>query len=800
MDQRLRREGRQPMIPRISSRFVLRVVGLASLSLIATICVAARPNASPKSGRISPELVKHIASAKQRGTAERQVEVIVQYRQMPTERHKQRIADLGGTHVQSLHLIKGALVKLPLSAVEKLAADSAVAYVSPNRKLRASSDDQSEQTIGASSAQKWWDGSGVGVAVIDSGVSDHPDLHNPYWFNFPSRVVYSQSFVPGNGGIPKSVAVKFDLWDNGGEGTNSTGIYTNGVLPTTPSTDLTPSGVDLHSAHVMKVHMTYDGTTLSWTITDTASGSSFSTSAPVNIPNIVGGPTAYVGFTGATGGATATQDILAWTFQSTPTIDFGSGFTSLGLSLNGGATINGTRLRLTDGGYGEARSAFFTIPASVQSFVNDFTFQLTNAKADGFTFTIQGNNTTMIGPNGVGLAYGAASGTSDGYGHGTHVAGIVAGNGWNSWGWMYGVAPNANLVNLKVLDSTGFGQDSYVIAAIQQAIALKNTYNIRVINLSLGRPVFESYKLDPLCQAVERAWKSGIVVVVAAGNLGRNTSLGTQGYGMITAPGNDPYVITVGAMNTRDTAYKSDDLITTYSSKGPSLIDHIVKPDLVAPGNNIQSLLAPASTLSSLFPQNLVSPSVYGDRFGATSYMGLSGTSMATPMVSGATALMIQKDSSLSPDTVKARLMKTADKSFPTQSSIYDPGSGTTYVEQYDIFTVGAGYLNVLSAMANTDTAQGSTLSPVAVKNSNDTISIQNLPVAGTSVVWGNSMVWGNSVVWGSTVIDSNSVVWGSSLVSGNSGVSGYSVIWGTSVIWGAGTNAADVMASGDPN
>jgi subtilisin family serine protease len=808
MDQQLRGVGESLEIRWTSSSSLLRVLGLAVVLLAATICPAASgPDGRGNQIRISPELVKHIASAKQSGTADQRVQVIVQYRQMPTAVHRQRVADLGGVHVQTLHLIKSSVVRLSLSAVEQLAKDPDVAYVSPDRKLAPTSDDQTEQAVGADTEQKsGWDGSGVGVAVIDSGISDHNDLHNPSSYNFPSRVVYSQSFLPGNGGIPNSVAVKFDLWDNGGEGSNSTGIYTNGVLPTTPSTDLTPSGVNLHSGHVMKVHMTYDGTTLTWTITDTYNGYTFTTSAPVNIPNIVGNSVAYVGFTAATGGYASTQDIRTWTFSNgaTTAVNFGTGFTSLGLSLNGGPYIHSSLLRLTDGHYGSARSAFFVTPVSVQSFTNDFTFQLTNATADGFTFTIQGNGATSVGPSGGNLGYGAASGSDDGYGHGTHVAGIVAGNGSNSWGWMFGVAPNANLLNLKVLDSNGVGQDSYVIAAIQQAIALKNTYNVRVINLSLGRPVFESYTLDPLCQAVEQAWKSGIVVVVAAGNMGRNNTYGTQGYGMITAPGNDPYVITVGAMNTRNTAPKSDDLITTYSSKGPALVDHIVKPDVVAPGNNVESLLVSASTLSSLLPQNVISPAAYGNCCDAPSYMKLSGTSMATPVVSGAAALMIQQNSSLSPDTIKARLMKTADKSFPTQSTIYDPSTGIAYTEQYDIFTVGAGYLNIPGAMSNTDTAQGLALSPVAVQNSNGTISIRNLPVTGTSVVWGGSVVWGNSVIWGSTVVNSNSVIWGNSVVWGTSGVSGYSVIWGSSVVWGAGTNAADaattVMASGDTN
>jgi serine protease AprX len=154
--------------------------------------------------------------------------------------------------------------------------------------------------------------------------------------------------------------------------------------------------------------------------------------------------------------------------------------------------------------------------------------------------------------------------TVDQYGHGTHVASIVAGNGAASTGVPYiktfrGVAPGANLINLRVLDANGAGTDSTVIAAINAAIQLKSKYNIRVINLSLGRPVWESYSLDPLCQAVEKAWNAGIVVVVAAGNQGRNQTLGTDGYATITAPANDPLVITVGAMKTMGTLTRLDD-------------------------------------------------------------------------------------------------------------------------------------------------------------------------------------------------------------------------------------------------
>src|SRR5947208_7733249 len=150
-----------------------------------------------------------------------------------------------------------------------------------------------------------------------------------------------------------------------------------------------------------------------------------------------------------------------------------------------------------------------------------------------------------------------------------------------------------------------------VIAAIERAIVLKDTYNIRVMNLSLGRPVMETYLDDPLCQAVEAAWKAGITVVVAAGNDGRDNSFGTFGYGTINSPGNDPYVITVGAMKSMGTTTRCDDLIASYSSKAPSQVDHIVKPDIVAPGNQVVSLAVPGATLVTQYSSTNSVPMSY---------------------------------------------------------------------------------------------------------------------------------------------------------------------------------------------
>lgn len=381
---------------------------------------------------------------------------------------------------------------------------------------------------------------------------------------------------------------------------------------------------------------------------------------------------------------------------------------------------------------------------------------------------------------------------NDDFGHGTHVAGILAGNGRSSSmpGTLHllkGIAPNANLLDLRVLDLNGASTDSIVIAALQKAVQLKNQYNVRVINLSVGRPIYESCNRDPLCQAVEAAWKSGIVVVTAAGNLGRN------GYATITSPGNSPHAITVGCMKTLETYPRSDDQIASYSSKGPTYVDLTVKPDVVAPGNLVVSLLAPGSTLAAEYPANVVPPSYYTtSSTGPAEYFRLSGTSMATPVVSGAVALMLQENPNLSPDTIKARLMKTATKNFPTYSVATDPTTGQTYMDFYDIFTVGAGYIDIEGALNSTDVANGSAASPSVVYNpwtQQANLVIGNNEIWGQSrnVVWGGGTVWGTNVVWGSSdFVGATSAVQRGNVVWGGSTDWGTNAIWGTNVVWGS--------------
>ena len=230
---------------------------------------------------------------------------------------------------------------------------------------------------------------------------------------------YHISYTERN--IPHSVAIKFDLFDNSGEGTNTTGIFLNGASPTSASIDLTSSGIDLHNGHIYKVRLTYDGSLLAMTLVDANDPTkTFSTNFPVDIPANVGGPTAYVGFTAGTGANSAIQEILNWNFSPSPY--FPSGFNSAGMILNNGAGVNGGKLQLTDGGANEARSAYFNTPVNVEKFTSDFQFQLVNAQADGFAFVLQNAGPQAIGSLGGGLGYGIDPFTGVGTSIGQSVA------------------------------------------------------------------------------------------------------------------------------------------------------------------------------------------------------------------------------------------------------------------------------------------------------------------------------------------------------------------------------------------
>ena len=350
-------------------------------------------------------------------------------------------------------------------------------------------------------------------------------------------------------------------------------------------------------------------------------------------------------------------------------------------------------------------------------------------------------------------ANGGGNKATDDFGHGTHVAGIIGGSGYDSDGKRTGIAPNASLIGLRVLDANGQGYISDVIAAIDYAISIKGTYNIRVINLSVAAAPTESYFTDPLTLAAQRAVQAGIVVVASAGNLGRNDYGETQ-FGGITSPGNAPWVLTVGASSHNGTARRSDDSIAPFSSRGPTWIDFIAKPDLLAPGVGIESLSDPHSTLYSQFPSYLLSGT---QNTSYKPYLSLSGTSMAAPVVSGAIALMLEANPALTPNAVKAILQYTAQAL-----------AGDNPLEQ------GAGLLNARGAVR---------LSRFFASPAID-LGFMSDAIAGEVVPWSQHILWGNFLVTGGMPLPGSNAwlqdtTWGALTTP-----SGASVVWGTNIVW----------------
>jgi serine protease AprX len=350
----------------------------------------------------------------------------------------------------------------------------------------------------------------------------------------------------------------------------------------------------------------------------------------------------------------------------------------------------------------------------------------------------------------------------DDFGHGTHVAGILAGNGFDSSGRRAGIAPGARLLVLKVLDGAGRGRISDLIAALDYVVAYRDLFSIRVVNLSIGAGVYESFDTDLLTVAAKRVEEAGIVVVAAAGNNGVNG--GATQYGGVTAPGNAPWVLTVGASNHGGTVDRADDTVAAFSSRGPTAVDYAAKPDLVAPGVGIESLSSPGSTMYSTRSSGLLAGTVDP---GYQPYLSLSGTSQAAPVVSGSVALMLQANPALTPNAVKAILQYTAQ--------IY-PG--------YDALTQGAGFLNTAGAVALARYFGGQLPYPYDPDWSRQLIWGNHRLTGGHLVPTANA--WSTNVQWGAATAGTANVVWG---------VRAVSALWGvTWVNWG--TSCANVLCS----
>ncbi len=307
-------------------------------------------------------------------------------------------------------------------------------------------------------------------------------------------------------------------------------------------------------------------------------------------------------------------------------------------------------------------------------------------------------------------------------GHGTHVAGIIGGDGYMSDGAHMGVAPRVNLVDVKVLNDDGLGYLSDVVAGLQWINDNRAVYNIRVVNVSLNSTVEETYHQSPLNAALEILWFNGLVVVVSAGNNGSATSA-TRG--VLFPPANDPFLIAVGAADDKNTVSLADDKLAHFSAYGT--VEGQTKPDLVAPGYDRVSLLSSEdSSLAIGHPLNKVAG------WGGYTYFKMSGTSMAAPVVAGAAALLLQDEPNLTPDQVKYRLIATAN----TTWGGYDPAVG------------GAPYLDVYAAVKGTTN-----------QSANNGLQASQLLWSGSQPITWNSVNW-NSVNWNS--VNWNSVNWNS--------------------------------------
>jgi serine protease AprX len=398
--------------------------------------------------------------------------------------------------------------------------------------------------------------------------------------------------------------------------------------------------------------------------------------------------------------------------------------------------------------------------------------------------------------------------SGDPFGHGTHVAGMIGGaNLKTTSAFSGGSAPAVRFIDVRVLGRTGMGYTSDVLAGIDWAIANRTTYGIRVINLSLGHPVAESFKTDPLCLAVERAVKAGIVVVASAGNYGM-TSTGAPVLGGITSPGNSPAALTVGAIDTAGTADRSDDTVAPYSSKGPTAIDLAIKPDVVAPGTRIVSLEAAGSYISKNYPQWHVAGT------GNNAYLRLSGTSMAAAVVSGGVALLLNAEPSLSPAQIKV-VMQTGARFIPSAGLIGGGTGGVDFAQSLKIAQQGlvtsllSSLTNILGLSSGASFVDRGTLIDrvydrtgirlLGLLDLDELLGGADTAEPGVLNLLGQSNSLGytpaNYLVWGSVAGYTSSyyLVWGSSIQDPN----GEYLVWGSMsdedyLVWGSSAGTAD--------
>ncbi len=385
--------------------------------------------------------------------------------------------------------------------------------------------------------------------------------------------------------------------------------------------------------------------------------------------------------------------------------------------------------------------------------------------------------------------------TGDAFGHGTHVTSIAAGGSRNQAAGYFGVAPLANLVIVQAFDGNGAGRYSDVIAGLNWIVSNQKKYNIRVLNLSFGAPPQSDYWDDPVNQAVMATWRAGIVVVVAAGNEGPAPMT-------IDVPGNVPYVITAGALTDNATPYNfSDDRLASFSSTGPTY-EGFVKPEVVAPGGHLVGSMQSTSFLANIDPASM-------DK--GQSLFTMSGTSQAAAVTTGVVALMLQADPTLTPDTVKCRLMAAARPAVTAANTL-----------AYSVFQQGAGLINAIAAVdsaatgcanvgldINADLAGTSHFGGPANQNASGNYYVMDLaaaawgaPLAGDGLTWSAGFPWNAGYNWSQSYLWTNQYTWskGYTWAKSYTWAKGYAwsagYTWAKSVAWWNTTGAASVSAS----
>jgi serine protease AprX len=546
------------------------------------------------------------------------------------------VTRLGGRVTRDLTLINAVEATLPASTLPNLGRAASVRWVSSDARMidRICSTcvDTSRatatylQTTMTQQGRQWFpdiQGQNVGVAIIDSGIADHPDLS---WNNSNSRVVDVNPSVSAD------------------------------TSPSQPSGLLAGSSLSASGTVNLSAQGTADWTRWAWNY-GVQLTRDWQRPALISPLSLIGSshtaqPSSGVSYTWQGMGSSAGVAVSALNDAFEFTVPADRGIRTLNIYVGAqnaqgkldAFLSDGSALPFTDvsvvGGSG-AIDAVYTLVYSAAVDGQRLTLRWSHNGGSGRVMLYAA--TVAIGGVDPSPVVNTTSTAKDQYGHGTHIAGIIGGNGRASSGNIVGIAPAANLINVRVNDAQGYATVADVVAGFQWIYENKDRYNIRVVNVSLNSSVEESYHTSALSAAVEILWFNRIVVVVSAGNNGAN--------GKLYPPANDPFVITVGATDDHNTPDRNDDTIAAFSARGTTEAG-TSKPEIVAPGVNIVSLNCATCTMNLAHPQNVAT----GFR-GAAQYFRASGTSMAAPMVAGTVVLMLQRDPSLTPDQVKYRLI-----------------------------------------------------------------------------------------------------------------------------------------------